>query len=290
MFYQKLTLMTIADLIQNVIDSSKERIKNPIVGAFICSFLIFNWRPISILFSSSIPIQCRIATINDEYCTKWAILVPIVVALIYTLIVPVVMIGIDYCLMPIKRVRIANIYKNKDFTTDKKIELAGKEYLLKNAESGNKERDELLEKIKVLEDTNQQIKESHNNTVKNLNNELQEANTLVEKQTDSIALLRIETDRARNEYNEISKDNDNLKESLKLLDGFMELLAKLNLFDIKMLDNLYSNKILVNPTEQTLESMERLTDLGLAKNHKITSLGTFLMQKVNSLNINFKEL
>ncbi|GAA6767382.1 hypothetical protein [Flavobacterium johnsoniae] len=275
--------MTIADLIQNVINSSKERIKNPIVSAFICSFLIFNWRPISILLSYSLPIQCRIASINEEYCTKWALIIPIAVAFIYTLIVPVIMIGVDYCLMPIKKVRIANIYKNKDFTTDKKIKLAEKEYLLKNAESGNKERDELLEKIKVLENTNQQIKESHNNIVINLNNELSEANSLNERNVENFTKLKQDRDNLYTLY-------EGLKEEINETDNFFVYLTRLEKQDIEILIQMFDfpiNYTMKNSVKHIIGSLEKLVKMKLLKHDDddsltLTELGTSFTTKLKA--------
>ncbi len=78
--------MTIADLIKGIIDTSRERIKTPITGAFIFSFIIYNWRPMSIMFSD-LKIQERIALI-DGYLDVWSVVYPIVMALVITIIVP----------------------------------------------------------------------------------------------------------------------------------------------------------------------------------------------------------
>lgn len=168
--------MTIVDLIKDLIDTSKERLKTPISGAFIWSFLIYNWRPIAVLFFSNAPLEDRIVVINDVYCGYLAIIMPIVIAFIYTVGVPMLMVQIDKLLIKTKKTRVDNIYESKEHTIDKKITLAKKEFELKNAESGNKQIDELQERINTLEETNSQITQANKNTVEQLNIKLKEVN------------------------------------------------------------------------------------------------------------------
>lgn len=66
--------MTITDLIKDLIDTSKERIKTPIAGAFTLALLIYNWRPIVLLFSSKMSIEDTIDRIDKNYCDSYAIL------------------------------------------------------------------------------------------------------------------------------------------------------------------------------------------------------------------------
>ncbi|MDA6068659.1 hypothetical protein NJT12_03410 [Flavobacterium sp. AC] len=171
-------MMTIADLIKSVIDSSKERIKTPIVGAFICSFIVYNWRPILILMFSNASIEDKIIVINNEYCNKSAFWSPVIIALIYTVFIPFIMIVIDAILVYAKKQRIANIYVDKRNTLQEKIDMASKVLELKNAESGNKEKQELLDQIESLQISNQEMTITNQNTVVQLNQKLKEANEM----------------------------------------------------------------------------------------------------------------
>ncbi|KQO20940.1 hypothetical protein ASF10_15275 [Flavobacterium sp. Leaf82] len=87
--------MTIADLIKDFIDSTKERLKTPISGAFLWSFIVYNWRPIFLLIFSDTSIENKIVVINYEYCSFWAIFWPLVIATFYTLLIPKIMLLID---------------------------------------------------------------------------------------------------------------------------------------------------------------------------------------------------
>lgn len=169
--------MTLVDLIKSFMDASKELLKSPISGAFICSFIIYNWRPIAILFFSKASIEDKIAIVNQEtYYNKGAIIYPILIALLYTLVIPFVMMGIDYVLTFSKKVRLKRIYKSKEDVIEFKIDLATKILDLKNAESGNKEKQDFLDQIEALKESNTQIIETNKNTVAQLTAKLKQSN------------------------------------------------------------------------------------------------------------------
>ena len=191
--------MTLSDLIQNIIDSTKDRIKNPIVGAFICSFVVYNWRPFFLLMFSNMKMEEKIVIINNEYCSLSSFIYPFIFAIIYTLIVPFIMIYIDAILIYAKKQRVENIYKNKSIVLEEKIKLAAKVLKLKEAESGNKEKQDLIDKIKSLEESNQLLTLSEKNKIEQLNNSLRDVNqSLVdsmsenEKHLDTIQKLQIQ--------------------------------------------------------------------------------------------------
>ncbi|MBF4466405.1 hypothetical protein [Flavobacterium sp. LC2016-12] len=166
--------MTVADLIKSIIDTSKERIKTPITGAFVFSFIIYNWRPISILFSD-LKIQERIELI-DGYLDVWSLVYPILMALVITIIVPFFMWGIDSILIYAKKKRLEKNYENRTNVLAEKIKIATKVLELKNAESGNKEKQDLLDQINYLESSQNQLKTLHKNEIDQINLSLQQAN------------------------------------------------------------------------------------------------------------------
>lgn len=182
--------MTIADLIKDFIDSTKERLKTPISGAFLWSFIIYNWRPILMLLFSDATIENKIIVINHEYCSFWAIFWPLVIATAYTLLIPKIMLQIDNDLAETKQERITRRYETKKHEVKEKTGVAKEEFLLKSEESGNKTIQELNDQIKGLEEKNItiqesaiQIQDSSNATIDRLNSELKTA-------TDTIRALQ----------------------------------------------------------------------------------------------------
>lgn len=213
--------MTITDLIKELIDSTKERVKTPISGAFLLSFAAYNWRPIAVLLFSNAVIEDRIIVINSEYCNWLAIIGPIIIACGYTIGVPMLMLFIDKLLSKTKSARIAKIYNDKGEIINGKISIARKELELKNIESGNKEIQERIEEIDSLKkqiethkESIKQIKETNDLTINQLNSSLKEANTRIEEY--------------RNEYNSVKTELKFIKGQGFNLDELLNLYPYLN--------------------------------------------------------------
>lgn len=170
--------MTIPELIKDFIDTSKERLKTPISGAFLWSFIIYNWRPIILLLFSDASIENKIIVINHEYCSFWTIFIPVFISLFYTLLLPKIMLAIDNDLEETKIKRIDNIYNIRTHTMERKIVIAEQDFFLKNAESGNKDRQELLDQIESMKASHEQIRLTDKNRIESLNVALKEVNDL----------------------------------------------------------------------------------------------------------------
>ena len=174
--------MTIADLIQSTIDSSKERIKTPITGAFICSFILYNWQPLLILLLSDATIECRIK-VAKTYFNKISFIWPAGMALIFTIAIPILMWGLDSVNIFAKKKRLSKSFQNKRNYILEKIKLTDDSNRLKDKESGNKEKQDYIDKIAQLEDTVVQLEESKKQievankiSVDQLNSKLKEVN------------------------------------------------------------------------------------------------------------------
>ncbi|MFV8392766.1 hypothetical protein [Flavobacterium sp. LB2P6] len=190
--------MTLAELIKEFIDTSKERLKTPISGAFLWSFIIWNWRAFAVLFFSEAPIEDKIVFINYEYCNFWAILFPAVIALLYLILVPKLMLEIDKTLINTKQLRVKNVYKAKIYDAIERKELAKVEFDLKSIESGKKDIQDLLAQIDGLKEANANIIETNNNTTNQLNKKLKDSNKMIQN------FLKTESNRAM--YNEFRKE------------------------------------------------------------------------------------
>lgn len=84
------------DLIKSVIDASNDRLKNPLIGSFIISWTILNWKLVFILLFSSLKMTERIELIDKSYAEYsinfwW----PLLVSLLYTIAIPYIMFGMD---------------------------------------------------------------------------------------------------------------------------------------------------------------------------------------------------
>ena len=84
------------EIFDSFIENSKERIKNPFIGAFIISWIAFNWKPILIILFSSKTIEERIEYVEtnhiDIFYNLW---IPLIFAVIYVSFLPYLMLLFD---------------------------------------------------------------------------------------------------------------------------------------------------------------------------------------------------
>lgn len=224
--------MTITELFKDVLDNAKERLKNPLSGAFLWSLIIFNWRPIVILLFSDRSIEHRIIDINHDYCTGWAAIimfgVPLLMALFYTIALPWIMLQIEKILQNTNEKRIANTYITRGVKMDGKIILADKEFELQNKRSGNKkledlqkEKESLSSQIVALQESIVKINESNTVTIEGLNNSLkstQEALKVRDSQLNARHWTEVEKDLVDIEDEGLVNYRNIVKESINLLE------------------------------------------------------------------------
>ncbi len=173
--------MTIPELLKEIYDSSRERIKTPITGAYTLAFILWNWRPILLLIFEKVNVSDKIIIINNEYCNWQAIFGPLGIALIFTIVVPFLMTAIDWSTESPKKTRLKNVYKNKIYDAEYQIDLAKQELVLQDIRSGNKEKQDFIDKIKQLEQQIIDLNESNKVVVENYKKQLDDLKTSVPK-------------------------------------------------------------------------------------------------------------
>lgn len=283
--------MTFADLFNSLLESSRERIKNPLIGSITSCFVIYNWRPISILLFSDQAIEVKIKIINDIYCYPLAILIPILFGVLYTIYLPMLMVSIDEDLEPMKRARIANLYIYKDLTVTKKIDLAEKEYQLKNIETGNKDREMIQKENDHLANENEKLKqelldsnESRSNFIGDLNTQLKSTNESYQKTIASNTV----------EFKNLQLVNAKLNSELRKADDIIQVIGQLEKNDIKTL--IAIRKQITQQAKSPLYSdynkfsIRRLLSLELINRdehseYSLTPIGINVLTKIDEMNL-----
>lgn len=171
--------MTISDLLKEIIDSSKERVKTPISGAYALSFVLWNWRPIALLIFEKATVTQKIIIINAEYCNLWAITGPFILCLFFTVGIPYLMTIIDNLLQPAKKKRLKTIYVAKTIELTEQIQLVVKELELQDKKNRSKTTEDFEKQIRGLQNTLDTLKTSNKTIVDNYENKLQELNTVL---------------------------------------------------------------------------------------------------------------
>ena len=84
------------DILKSFLEVSKERIKNPIIGTFLISWVAINWRLIAILIFSNNSIENRIDYAEECYVDiSTYFIIPLLVTLLYVIVLPYFTWGVE---------------------------------------------------------------------------------------------------------------------------------------------------------------------------------------------------
>lgn len=139
--------------------TSEERIKNPIIGSFLTSWIIFNWKPLLFFIFTQKTIEDKIIYIEGNYTNIWnLLLLPLISTFIYLIILPYINLGIEILLNYSQSKRSDLSIKKQKLTIESQKQLAIEEIKLEEAKTQFRERnnhnklvEELQEKIVILE-------------------------------------------------------------------------------------------------------------------------------------------
>ncbi|SOD15133.1 hypothetical protein [Pedobacter xixiisoli] len=213
------------ELLQSVFKTTEERIKNPFIGAFFTSWIIFNWKPIFFTFFSSKNIEEKIKFIDDNFSSTNNLLIfPLIAAIFYVLVLPYISLIIDILLKHslLKRNEII-INKHKQNIENQK-QLAIEEIKLEEAKTDFRERnthnklvEELQKKNSELEVVIKQEKELNKSIIDELKSELNNREKMTSDEHRSFERRYSEQRREISELNSKIYEKDEELQSLKVM-------------------------------------------------------------------------
>ncbi|QNR23642.1 hypothetical protein [Croceimicrobium hydrocarbonivorans] len=163
--------MTISELVREFWQSGKERLKNPIIGAFLISWSVLNY-DILILFFSSVEPLARIALIQQHVSFEKTTLYPLIVALVVRLVLPYLSLFQDQ-IVEFARLKRGQLSEKWDEERRRKSkEEASHQYEVAMLKSGEREANQLRKQMEALE----LQKADLTNDLNKVTNELEEAN------------------------------------------------------------------------------------------------------------------
>jgi len=185
-------------------ESSRDRIKNPIIGSFATAFIIYNWKAIVFLLFSKSSIEDRLVIIKYEYTNFYSLGIPIIFAFAYLLIIPFLSSKLDKILFEIQTERAKHRNKVKLVSLNNKIETAKLERQIADIKAGTRDIQDLREKneelqklntenedkLKKLESKNSILNtnsQNDKNSIKNLSDMLQSYENMVRPKDDATA-------------------------------------------------------------------------------------------------------
>lgn len=223
------------EILQSVMKTTEERVKNPLIGAFIPSWALFNWKPILHVVFANADMASKIRFVEDNYCSLGNLLIfPFFVAFAYVLLLPYMNLAIDYLLKNsiIRRHKFVTDRKVYEIEAETKIEIARIEREEKQSEFRERKKEnevvqEMQQKMILIEnelalekEQNKKLMESRIEYRKEKNAELEK---LSQSYSNDINSLRAELERKETQIREITINTENhpglLPEDIVLGDG-----------------------------------------------------------------------
>ena len=136
------------ELLKAFLENAKERIKNPLIGTFITSWIVFNWKSVLILLFSSDKIENKIFTITTTYCNYWLwIYWPLMVTITYIFGLPYINLGIDWLLSNSRNKRLKRENRKLIIILDAEKDVEEARIRLERAKTEYKDRESLTEML-----------------------------------------------------------------------------------------------------------------------------------------------
>ena len=167
-------------ILSSIFKSTEERIKNPFMGAFVTSWVLFNWKPILFLVFSSKLIEDKIEYIQSTFSNINTVFwYPLLATIFYILVLPYLNLLIDMLLKYSLLKRNIIIIDKQKLKIESEKQLAIEEIKLEEAKTEFRERsshnllvENLQNKIKKLEENLENISNQNSKQLDELKRKL----------------------------------------------------------------------------------------------------------------------
>ncbi|WP_051054199.1 hypothetical protein [Fibrella aestuarina] len=250
------------ELLQTIFKTTEDRLKNPFIGAFTTSWLVFNWNAILYLLFSKKDIEEKIRYIENNLSHEGtAIWLPLLSAFLYTLLLPYLNLLIDEVLNYSVVRSEKNIIRKKTNNIENQKLLAIEEIKLEDTKTEYREKrqqnnliEELQKKVIQYEDEIKTNRDSYNQAT-------DEFRSVLQKLEEEKANLLVSYE---NRLNDLSKEKDSTIEELQKTISSFSKESKI-IYSFSNGQDLYESKdgtrtIYINKNNRSVYSEEEFQD------------------------------
>jgi len=192
------------ELFSSLTEAFNERVKSPLFGTFILSWMIYNWQLFVLLFGSDEPIETTIRTMQLNMIEWDSYSIPLIFTLLYIFASPWIFLKIEEWTFEAKVQRKEQLYELQIEYNNSKVELVKSEVQLEIERAEHKGRKELNDKIVALEEEvsnyGEMVPDLHEENSR-LQNELDKKQLEISRKIDTIRNLEENLD--KNKSNEL---------------------------------------------------------------------------------------
>jgi chromosome segregation ATPase len=257
----------IKDIIDSFRQSSLERVKSPFLGAFVFSWIAFNWQPHIILVFSENKIEKRLGVINDHYDIGSFLLGPICTAMLITFLLPQIN----------KIITKLQDKPNSDtieLTLTSKIRVAELQQSIAEIEAKKKLADKKEEKY--IEESIYRIKEEN----EKLNEQLLSADLTITDLNSKLSEAIIDANNYKSLLNAEKETRSKAEQSVsKLSDANISLNTQIRELDVK-----------ISSSDSVMSSLLKERDIYLTQIEKFKEKLNSYQDKLNNLKLDYPSI
>jgi chromosome segregation ATPase len=257
----------IKDIIDSFRQSSLERVKSPFLGAFVFSWIAFNWQPLIILVFSENKIEKRLGVINDHYDIGSFLLGPICTAMLITFLLPQIN----------KIITKLQDKPNSDtieLTLTSKIRVAELQQSIAEIEAKKKLADKKEEKY--IEESIYRIKEEN----EKLNEQLLSADLTITDLNSKLSEAIIDANNYKSLLNAEKETRSKAEQSVsKLSDANISLNTQIRELDVK-----------ISSSDSVMSSLLKERDIYLTQIEKFKEKLNSYQDKLNNLKLDYPSI
>ena len=213
------------DLLQSIFKATEDRIKNPFIGAFFSSWIIFNWKPVFLMIFSSKNIEGKIKFIDENFTSTNNLLIfPLITAVFYVLILPYLSLLFDILLKYSLLKRNDIIINKQKQNIENQKQLAIEEIKLEEAKTEFRERnihnklvEDLQKRNNELDNEIQREKERNRSIIDELKSEFNNRERMTSDELRNFEKRYSEQRREISELNSKLYEKDEELQSLRMM-------------------------------------------------------------------------
>lgn len=143
---------SIKEFFLSFLEATKDRLKNPMIGAFVIAWIVMNWRILAILLFSEKTIEQKIEFVEANYLS-WdlSLKIPLMIAVFYVLILPYLMAAFDWLSQRGIALRKEISKQHKLTDIQNRQEIAAEEWQLEKIREGSPDIQAMKDQISKLE-------------------------------------------------------------------------------------------------------------------------------------------
>ncbi|WP_028890651.1 hypothetical protein [Tenacibaculum sp. 47A_GOM-205m] len=139
------------NIAKSIIDASKEKIRNPFLGAFMFTFVIYNWKKVAVFILSNKDIEDRISIIIKDYNFFINFIIPLAISIVLIFAFQVLNLLIEKYSSKIKKERKNILLDLLKHELERKKAIANLEGEIIAIKTHNQEMKNLIENVNSLE-------------------------------------------------------------------------------------------------------------------------------------------